>query len=422
MTKSLFILMGLGGVASANAFYLAEHDAKETGRGDTGAATDTDPSAIAFNPGGMAVGEGTHFSLGAALISPQASFTPDPQYNTGKYDSTTSSAILPNLFVTHKINDLIAVGGGFHAPFGLAIDWPSNSLTADNSQSSSIRSYYLTAAVGVDLDKILPGLSAGAGLDIVPATVELNQAIYFGADHTCVQGSAGTNCGSAHLGATATGFGGRVGVMWRPKLFPKISLGAAYFSQVKLDFSGTGDFDAPAPFRSQLPPDGDVSTSVTLPQRFVGGVAYRPTDKIEVEANVSWVNWAKFNELDIKLPNGMDQVQQESYHNTTTLRLGAEYTMPALRLALRVGYIYDPTPIDDKHLFSQLPDVDRNDLTAGASYSLGDYDFHVGLLWVLPTSRKTANDPMDPNAPQYKGTYDVSAFVASAQFTGKFGK
>ena len=31
-------LMGLGGVASANAFYLAEHDAKETGRGDTGAA------------------------------------------------------------------------------------------------------------------------------------------------------------------------------------------------------------------------------------------------------------------------------------------------------------------------------------------------------------------------------------------------
>ena len=409
LTLALMVLGG--GVAHANAFYLSEHDAKATGRGDTGAATDTDPSAIFYNPGGVPVDDGTHISVGAAVITPEASFTPDPQYNAGKIDSTTQSQIVPNVFATYKVNSLVAVGVGVHAPFGLEIDWPSNVVTASQSTQTALRSYFISGVAGVDLNKIIPGLSAGAGIDIVPGTIELKQQIFFGEDS-----------GTAHLGGTGTGFGARAGVMYRPALIPQLSVGVMYASQVKIDFSGSANFDAPPPYRSQLPPDGDISTTITLPQRVVGGAADRPVEHLEIEANVSWVNWAKFSTLDIQLPNGMTQVQPESYHNTTSLRVGAEYGVPALHMAFRVGYIFDPTPIDTQHLTAQLPDVDRNDLTAGATYVLGDYDVHVGLLWVLPTSRSTANDMTMPNAPPIKGTFDVSAVVAAVQVSGKFGK
>ncbi|HEU4727843.1 MAG TPA: hypothetical protein VFT22_08150 [Kofleriaceae bacterium] len=48
-------------------------------------------------------------------------------------------------------------------------------------------------------------------------------------------------------------------------------------SEVREDFAGKVDFDVAAPYRSQLPPDGDMSVSITLPQSVSIGAAYRPT-------------------------------------------------------------------------------------------------------------------------------------------------
>nr|HEX4314523.1 outer membrane protein transport protein [Kofleriaceae bacterium] len=419
LLASILLTAAATSAAHANAFYLSEHDARETGRGDTGVATDTDPSAIFFNPAGIAVGDGTRVSIGGSLIIPDASFTP-----TGgtKYDSTTGAQVLPSLFVTHQINSMFAVGVGFHAPFGLEIDWPVNSPSADVIQTQSLRTYYLSAVAGINLDQFIPGLSAGVGIDIVPSTVELQQAIYFGADHTCTNDTTtAVNCGSAHLDGTATGVGYRAGVMYKPRFAPRLSLGLMYNSQVKLDYTGSADFDAPAPYRSQLPPDGDVSTSITIPERIVGGVAYRPVDRLEVELNISWVDWSKFQELAIKLPNGTSAVTPEDYTNTTSIRFGAEYRLP-LGAAVRVGYIHDPTPVPGQTLTAQLPDADRNDLTAGASYKIGNYEASVGLLYVLPTTRNTPPATGSTTfQPEYHGEYDISAFVAAVQLQGKFG-
>ncbi len=404
------------GVAHANAFYLSEHDARETGRGDTGVATDIDPSAIFFNPAGIAIEDGTHISIGASLIAPAATFTP-----TGgtQEDSTTNPQVLPSFFATHKITDMVSVGIGFHAPFGLEIDWPTNSTTADVVQTQSLRSYYLSAVAGLNLDKFVPGLSVGAGIDIVPASVELLQAEYFGTDHTCTNNaSTEVNCGEAHLAGTATGVGGRFGVMYKPRFAPGLSLGVMYNTEVKLDFSGNAAFIAPAPFRSQLPPDGAITTSLTLPQRIVGGIAYRPMPRLEIEANVSWVNWSKFGTLDIKLASGMDVVTPENYQDTTSFRVGVEYALSRMA-AVRVGYIFDPTPIPGQTLTAQLPDADRNDLTAGASVHISNYDVSVGLLYVLPTTRDTP--PPSNGLPEYQGQYAITAFVAAVQLNGKFG-
>ena len=403
LSKSLFILVGLGGVASANGFYINEHDAKLTGRAGAAIATDTDPSSIVFNPGGIAVGEGTAFTVGASLISAQATYT-DP--NDQSTDTNGSPAVLPAAMVTHRINDMFAVGIGFHLPFGLAVSWPDSSPQAGIVTKQSLRTYFITPGVGVNLHKQVPGLSIGAGLDLVPATVQLEQNLYFGNEK-----------GHAVLGGTAFGIGGRVGVMYRPEAEKRLSFGLVWKSQVDLDFEGTGDFDMAQPYRSQLPPDGDISTTLHLPMSIGGGVAFRPNEKIELEANAVWINWKKFDTIDIKLADGRHTVQPQDYKNTVTLRVGGEYKINP-KAAVRAGYIYDPTPVPGTTLSARLPDINRHDVTLGGSYAATPkLDIHLAGLLVIPGSNEASTKDM--YMPTFKGTYDVTAIVISLGLTGR---
>src|SRR5262245_15499496 len=137
LRTSLTLVATLGGVASANGFFINEHDAKVTGRAGASTATDTDPSAIVFNPGGIAIGgEGTHSSTGGARIAAKGTYTDTMNNST---DTDSGPAVVPQLFVTHKLNDMVAIGVGFHLPFGLALSWPDDSPQADISTDSSLR-------------------------------------------------------------------------------------------------------------------------------------------------------------------------------------------------------------------------------------------------------------------------------------------
>jgi long-chain fatty acid transport protein len=409
LRTSLFAALGLGalaGAASANGFFIYEFDAKANGRAGAAMATAEGASSIGYNPGGMALADGINVSATAVLIAAKGSYT-DP--NDQQTDIDSSPAVVPSAFASWRVNEMFAVGVGFTLPFGLALSWPDNHPQEELVQDASLRSYFITPAVGVNLDKQVPGLSLGAGLDLVPATVKLERAIIFGETH-----------GTAVLGGTAFGVGGRLGVQYRPPKLKQLHVGATWRSQVNLDFEGTGDFDIDPAFRSQLPPDGDITTSIKLPQSFGAGVAYNATPELQFEVNAMWLNWKKFKEIRINLPAGFEpSVAPQDYRNTVTLRVGAEYALPKQKAAVRVGYIYDPTPIPNTTISAILPDADRHDVTAGGSYSLGDYDLHLGLLWVIPTTQKTSDQEY---MPLFKGKYEVTAFVVSATFAGTFGK
>ncbi len=261
--KILFSALGLGALASSasgNAFNINEHDARVTGKGGATAASNTDPSSIVFNPGGIAINEGTQVALGTALYFAQGSYEGD---GVEKQKTDTGMAVVPSIYITSRVHEMIAVGIALHFPFGLAVSWPNNHPQSDVIQDQTLRTYFITPGVGVNLHKQVPGLSLGAGIDIVPATIELENSVGFGD----VQGTA-------HLGGDAIGIGGRIGVMYHPPAVKGLKLGVMYRTPVQLDFEGNGDFDIDDPFRDQLPADGPIDAMVTLPQSIAGGVAY----------------------------------------------------------------------------------------------------------------------------------------------------
>ena len=410
---STFLLGATATVAHANAFVLNDHGARATGRADAVIATDFDGSAIVHNVAGIAAKDGINVYLGASLIFPNASFTCEgqtcPAGSVGeKTDTESPMAITPQVFVTARVHDLVAVGVGFHTPFGSRIVWPETAPTTDELLEQSLRTYFITPSVALNLEKYVPGLLIGAGVDLVPATVELKQHIFFGSER-----------GLATLGGNGFGIGGRLGVQYRPKAVQQLSVGASWRSPVKIDFDGKGDFDIAEPYRGSLPPDGDISTSITLPMSIGVGAAFRPIPNLETELNAVWMQWSSFDELVIELPDGSSSVSERGYKDAITIRFGIEYALPKYKLDLRAGYMYDPTPIPSDRLVSALPDINRHDIALGASYHITPaYRVDVGGLWVLPGSRETSDMPGEP---YYKGTYDVTAFVASLTLSGRFG-
>lgn len=410
LLPSAFIL-GAGlvagaGTASGNAFVLNDFSAKATGRGDATIATTSDGSGIVYNVAGIASQTGVNFYVGGSFIKATGSFTNDADGEKTETDSPM--AITPGVYLTAKVHDMVVVGLGFHTPFGSKIVWNDDSPSLDEVRTQALRTYFITPSVGINLNKQVPGLQLGVGLDLVPATVELTQDVIFGDTR-----------GDVTLGGNAFGVGGRIGVMYRPPAAPRLSFGAHYRSEVKLDFEGDGDFDVAEPYRGQLPPDGPIETSLTLPQSLGVGMAVRPTDRVELEANAVWMAWSSFDKLVIDLPGGAQTESVRYYEDKVSVRLGAEYKAIPNKLDVRVGYMYDPTPIPAKALTAALPDANRHDLTAGISYYMGKYNVDLGFLWVMPAEKDTGDEPGMPN---YKGTYGIEVFLGAISFGGKFGE
>ena len=415
MRNQIILLLLAAGphLASANAFNVNEADAKQTGRGNASAASDTGPSSIFYNVGGLAVEDGTNVSIGGTLILSRADFT---DALTGeKTETTNNPAGLPQLFASTRIYSAFSAGVGVSSPFGLSLRWPRQSPLGVINTWESLKTVFITPAIGGNLDQWVPGLSVGGGLDIVWATVQLKRNLEFG-DAT----------GQANLGADTSSVGGRVGAMYRPDWLPELSVGVQWRSNVTLDFHGTGDFDISNPvFRPALPLDGPISTSITLPQSVNFGASYHIIPDLEVEADGVWMNWSTLQSLDIKATGvgGMPLLirSPRNYNNTWSARVGVEYALPDYNAAVRAGYIWDPTPIPRGILGPDLPDVNRNDITIGGTMMFGDYGVNVGFLGVLPTSRNTASIADTQLTQEFHGKFTASEFVMSASVTGRFG-
>jgi long-chain fatty acid transport protein len=294
------------------------------------------------------------------------------------------------------------------------VSWPDDHPQSTIAQDSSLRTLFISPVVAFNLHKLVPGLSIGGGVDIVPASVQLQRVVEFGDTR-----------GTVDLAADAVGVGWRAGVMYHPPAAPGLKLGVMYRSAVKLNFEGQADFDIADPYRAQLPPDGDASTSINLPQTVWGGIAYG-ADNLEAEIDAVWINWSNTYSKDpnrggdatslaLALPGDVMSNVPEDYRDTLSWRVGLDYKFPTANL--RAGAIYDPTPIPKTTMTAQLPDVDRFAVTTGASKQLSNnFDVHLGALWIPARSRNSSSDPA---VPIFHGTYTVQALVLCLGITGR---
>jgi long-chain fatty acid transport protein len=382
-------------LAYASGFHVDEQDARATGRAGAVTADPDGAAAVYYNPAAIAARESLDVEVGSSLVTPRAKFKSAETGETTR--AHTQSFVLPQLFGSWRASDLVAIGIGVYSPFGLALDWPASSPGRADLRQAELRTFFLTPVVALNFSEWVPGLALGAGLELVPASVRLTRDVPFGID-----------TGSVAVSGEAFGIGGHAGIIFHPRPLPQWSFGVTYRSPVKLNFDGQANFEAPSAYRASLPPDGDIRTSITLPQSVNAGIAFSPTPEWKLELDGSWLGWSSYDRLDLHLPDGSVQSSVRDWKGSFTARLGTEYTFDE-RWTARVGAIWDQTPVPRSTLDFQLPDADRIDLTLGFGAQLSrHFQLDVGALYVLPQKRSTGTAPLEP---PIKGRFTVDAWV-----------
>ena len=427
----------------ADGFGIYTHGARASGMGGAWAARVMDPSAIFYNVAGMTQLEGTQLYGGTTVIVNSGNGV--SLFDGREFDQVGKTFVLPHLYLTHALNERLAVGVGLFEPYGLATEWdPANFPGRFRSFDADLKSIYVQPSVAYALT---PTFSVGAGVDLVYADVELNRQSDLS---TLVLSPAGTTFGQvtglppntvgfleSELAANGTGLGFNVGVLF--KATPAVQLALNYRSQVTVEFEGDAEFrqlptniilgvgnplgalpgtPLDVVLQPRLPVNQDASTELVFPDQLIGGISVTPAERWMVNFDVKWTNWKDFDRvvIDFEEENPENELFEPNYDNGTSFRVGTEYFVtPAV--ALRGGYIRDENPSPEAFVNPLLPDADRNEFSVGLGWSTGPWQIDAYGLVELFEERAGVVGAED-DIPD--GEYETTAYIFGVDFGYRF--
>ena len=258
--------------------------------------------------------------------------------------------------------------------------------------------------------RLLPFLSIGGGLDVVPGSVDLYRAANFGAAE-----------GTLHVGMNGIGVGGNVGFL--VDLVPKkLRLGFMYRSRVDLDLDGHGVVSAPLELRSVSGGRQLAKATLILPHTLAAGLALTPLHALTLSADVRVTLWHDLQLLTLTLtdpaaPAGTPAQSQALpllLRNSWALRVGGELRLLGGHLHLRLGLGYDSTPLPAETLGPLLPDSQRMEVAAGLGWHAHWFALDAGYMAVV-LFRETSKNP------DLHATYASNGHVVTLSATVRFG-
>ena len=374
-------------VALGGGFQLNEHGARAMAQGGAFAARAYDPSAIYFNPAGLAFQQGRSFYLGTTFIMPKVSFYGPLQNNSIEETKMNDQTFTPiNLYGTYEVSDKIHVGIGVYNPYGLGTEWPDDWVGKFLTTKIDLQSFYISPTIAY---KVSDQLAVGAGFNYVTGSVTLKRIVSDPFDPHA----------ETTIDLSATGMGFNAGAIF--KVTKELSAGASYRSSVKLDAKGTANFDPARP----IYPIGDANATITLPATAFAGLAYKVMDNLEIEGDLQYIWWSSYKELAIefKADPSKNVTSPKNYRDTYILRVGGEYTMDDLQI--RAGYLQDRTPVKGAYVDPLLPDANRNGYNIGLGYKISEtFNVDVSYLFLKFAQRKVTGTVAD-----FDGTYNSTA-------------
>ena len=420
LTLVLLLTVFLSGNYFASGFQINEHGAKAMSLAGAFTALANDASAVQFNPAALIYLSGTQISFGSTYIRPSGSFE-GPSPATTKSDLKNKYFTPINFYITHKINDDMAIGFGVNNPFGLGTEWEEGWVGRYNAVKTEIRVFNFTPVFSY---KLSDQLSIGVGANIAYSDVEIRRAI---ANPPLLPG--GIPDGKIELEGDDLAFGFNLSILYRAS--DQWSVGASYKHELAFEYEGditSTPPDLPAPYdpvEAQLAaayPKGTATAPLTAPSVFTVGAAYEATDNLTLSSDFQYTMWSSYDELRINFEDGTSSASIRDYENSFIIRLGAEYKLSD-SFALRGGFLFDKNPIKDERVDFTLPDNDRYGFNLGFGYKISEsITFDLAYLLLIFPEREITNskeyiaNPYAAPTP-LNGTYNPSANLIGANFS-----
>ncbi|MDD8026524.1 MAG: outer membrane protein transport protein [Acidobacteriota bacterium] len=381
-----------------------------------------DFSAFYWNPAGLARITGKTFGFYGADILPTGSYKYSRTYPApiGTVTLADAKTLTKNYIgglagYVQPLTENLVVGLGIYTPPGLGAAWDGEALAALSGGATDLdwksRMGLITFAptIAYRLNDIL---SFGASLNINVGTFALSS--YTGAYGDLIDLSQYTES------ETGLGLGATLGLQFQPHRM--VRLGLVYRTASKVGLSGTAEISRLTYLG--LASQSDVDRTITWPASLAGGLAFMPTGRLTISADVQYTNWGRIQSLDadyadsawsqIMAATGRDTIPMR-WRDTVQVRLGGEYKVSSA-LAVRAGWHNDPSPAPDETMNLLLPTFDFNALTLGLGYRVADLSLDFGLEYLMGAERTISADSADA----VPGVYNMKILVPTMSVHYKF--
>lgn len=443
-TSRLAKLLLLASLSLAPSTALAGGFAATRFGGEHGHPATDDPTAIYYNPAGLAYGHGTRILVEGLFVYRTVDYVrdpgdiDDPAATPADIAANSGKGSLANFIVSPFIgaaSDLgiegFGAGIGVYAPFGGQTSWDkSTAFEGDTTYPGAVdgparwssiegeqRSIYLSAGAAWRTKSAKFGV--GAAVNVISSSLSLVRARNLDGTDTLLTDTGGVAEGRALLDLSDLTFSASIGVMFKPTDCSRI--GISYqaqpgFGEMTLDGTLTNKYGASTPF------DVDVQMRQQLPDSIRIGGTWRAFQKGTLNFAADYQRWSVFEDQCLVqtgigpakcafLPNGATDTAngganvlvniKRDWHDTFSVKGGATYELND-KLELNGGVLFDSNAAPDETLEPALIDTNKIVAQLGARYGLSSKLTLNGTLgYVAYFSRTTAPravDPVTPNA------------------------
>lgn len=361
--------------ARAEGFSITQWSARGMSLGNGMVGRADDPSAVAYNPAGITQLPGTQLMLGTVIerptsrISGEWSVPGTPLMQTSSTSIEQKTWVIPHFYVTHQMSDRAWLGVGIFSRAGLGNGYPDS--WPGSSALVNVRLQTLTINPNIAF-KVTERLSLALGAEVTGADMELNL-------HTRLAplmpiDSHGTLKGRGYALSGNLALHYLINDQWR--------VGFTYRSRMDLKVTGTNRWSQPVP--GTVMRDSSLHGTIHLPDQFALGVNYRPNDQWSFEAGATYFVWSAYKRLDIHLEapvNGLLTKGAKQWHDYWGFNLSAEYK-PLDWLALRLGYTYETSPLNEGYADFIAPTNGRQYFTGGVGFMWDKWALDLGYAYI----------------------------------------
>lgn len=420
--------LGLSGLASAGGFATARFG------GEHGHPTADHPTAIYYNPAGLALGKGTRiFAEGVFAYRDVSYDRPVEAINnvsdtgvgtpTDAITANSGSASATNVIASPflgVVSDLgvknLGVSVAAYAPFGGQAEWDTNDAYKDSeaypgavdgvqrwsTMSGSLRALYLSLAAAYHLPG--PRLSFGASVSLVSQSLDTIRARNAVGTDDLVGANGNLLEGRSHIDVSGLTYAAALGVIW--EAVDDLHIGLSYQSQPGFgETTQRGDLNFK--FGNSASDTSNIDFTQELPDIVRLGARYRVQNNLELRISGDYTRWSVFDNqciLDGDDPGancsldknggatadtqGVVVNLKRDWKDTFGVRAGATYWLDEGK-ELTGSVAYDSSAVPDATIDPSLLDMNKMIITAGGRIRLtGEMRLNLSYSQVVYFTRE----------------------------------